>query len=111
VVVIRLATWPVRATLPSVVLPSAKVTLPPGSGRLVAVAAATVAVRVTVLPCAAGAGLIVSVVVVPTAVTVMPLWVPVRVVVTVSVAVRDWVPAAPKEVEKECVPASAATKV
>ncbi len=41
----------------------------------------------------------------------MPLWVPVMVPVTVSVAVIDWVPAVLSVTERLCVPLSPATKV
>ena len=41
----------------------------------------------------------------------MPLWVPVMVPVTVSVAVIDWVPAVLRVTEKVWVPLSPATKV
>ena len=43
--------------------------------------------------------------------TVMPLWVPVMVPVTVSVAVIDWVPAVLSVTEKTWVPASPPVKV
>ena len=43
--------------------------------------------------------------------TVMPLWVPVMVPVTVSVAVIDWVPAVFSVTEKTWVPASPPVKV
>ena len=47
----------------------------------------------------------------PAGFTVMPLWVPVMVPVTVSVAVIDWVPAVLRVTEKTCVPASPPVKV
>ena len=47
----------------------------------------------------------------PAGFTTMPLWVPVMVPVTVSVAVIDWVPAVLRVTEKVCVPSSPATKV
>ena len=47
----------------------------------------------------------------PAGFTTMPLWVPVMVPVTVSVAVIDWVPAVLRVTEKVWVPLSPATKV
>ena len=47
----------------------------------------------------------------PAGFTVMPLWVPVMVPVTVSVAVMDWVPAVLSVAEKVSTPAFPAVKV